>query len=200
MKKINIIIIFLFACVLAILIYKRYEYREKNILVLGDNNLLNLDVENYIYYLKENYKNINDRFVSDYKKYIDIENDIKNNKYIYIKGKKMFLNQEIKNADIIIISANNDDYISKCNKNNNIINNYNSLKYKEVSSIINLTNKISASKVIILGNYCYKYNSIISNEQNELYSKYNYINLNELDANYNFEYKIYLEIKKYIDS
>ncbi len=200
MKKINILIIFLFACFFAIVIYSKYSNNEKNILILGDNYLVELDNKNYLFYLKEKYKNINDKFIFEFKKYSDIENDIKNNYYLYNKGEKMYLNVEIQKADIIIINAGNKEYMSKCNKNERLIKEYILKKYYEVNNLIKIINRLTDAKVVIVGNYCSKFNPIISGKLNGLYSE-NYINMYDiynLYKNNNFEYNIYNKINNYV--
>ena len=199
MKKKKILIIFLLSLFVTFITYK-YLYKYKlNILLIGDNNINKLTIKNYSYYLKNNNRvnKLNDVFTFDYKNYRDIENDIKNNYYVYFKNKKMYLNQEINSNQIIILSANNDEYFFKCNKSNSVLKNYNNKIYKSVSNIVNLINRISTAKIIIIGNYCSKYNEEISDYLNDLYKNYNYINMYELYDKYkddNLEYKLYKEI------
>ncbi|MBQ6285258.1 MAG: hypothetical protein IJK67_02985 [Bacilli bacterium] len=200
MRKINILIIFLFACSFTMLIYEKYKNNEKNILILGDNHLLELDNKNYLFYLKKEYKNINDKFISDYDKYNDIENKIKNNYYLYNKGEKRYLNIEIQKSDIIIINANNKIFMSKCNKNDRLIKEYILKQYYELNSLIKILSKLSDAKIIIIGNYCSEYNSNVSNKLNNLY-KNNYINMYDmynLYKNNNLEYNIYNKINNYV--
>ena len=75
----------------------------------------------------DKYYNINDLnklFTNDNETYKDIINNIKNNYYIYEKGKKVYLNQKITESDIIILNANNENYFEKCFKGKSIIKKY----------------------------------------------------------------------------
>lgn len=149
--------------------------------------------------MKNNYK-LNDIFIEDYKNYRNIEDDIRNNKFIYLKNKREYLNYNISSiSDIIIISANNNEYLKKCNKPISILKQYNLKKYEELKKSMSLINKITNSKIIIIGNYCSNFNEEISEYLNNLYSMYNYINMYEIynkNKDNNFEYKLYLEINK----
>lgn len=202
MKKKKILIIFLLSLFVTFVTYK-YLYKEKlNIILIGDNDINKLTIKNYSYYLKNNNRvnKLNDVFTFDYKNFRDIENNIKNNYYIYFKGKKLYMNKEINNNHIVILNANNDEYFSKCNKSNNILKDYNIRIYNSVSNIIKLINKISNAKVIVIGNYCSQYNKEVSDYLNVLYMNYNYINMYELYNKYkddNMEYHLYKEILNY---
>lgn len=196
MKKINIIVIFFTACFLAFLIYLKYNKDETKILILGDSNLIDLSDNNYVYYLNKKYKYINYKFTDEYKKYNEIENDIKNNKYIYFKGKRTYLNQEISSSNIIIINANNLEYLSKCNKSRRIINEYNIKIYNDITSLVNIIKRISDAKIIIIGNTC-THNNIKSFNNNY----YNYIDVSEIydsKAINSFEYLLYKKIDEYV--
>ena len=196
MNKKNILIIFIFSLIMTFIIYKINYKKNTTILLLGDNYIKKLTNENYSYYLKKKYK-VNDNFIFDNKNYRDIENDIKNNYYIYNKSNKEYLNILISSTVIIVLSANNNEYISKCKKSNSVLKNYNDKIFIKTRNIINLINKISNSKIIIIGNYCSEYNEEISNYLNNLYKDYNYINMYELYKEYknnNLEYHIYSEI------
>jgi len=196
MKKINIIVIFFTACFLAFLIYLKYNKDETKILILGDSNLIDLSDNNYVYYLNKKYKYINYKFTDEYKKYNEIENDIKNNKYIYFKGKKTYLNQEISSSNIIIINANNLEYLSKCNKPRRIINEYNIKIYNDITSLVNIIKRISDAKIIVIGNTCTN-NNIKSFNNNY----YNYIDVSEIydsKAINSFEYLLYKKIDEYV--
>jgi hypothetical protein len=199
MKKRKILIIFLLSLFTTFIIYKIFSKDRTNILLIGDNSINSLTNKNYSYYLKKDIKinDVNEIFTSDYKNYRDIENNIKNNYYIYFKSKKIYLNQEINNNKIIIFSANNDEYLLKCKKSNSVLKNYNKKIYDSVVNIIKLVNRISTAKIIIIGNYCSEYNKEISDYLNNLYKDYNYINMYELYNKYfnnNMEYHLYKAI------
>ncbi len=179
----KILIIFFASILLTILIYYNSNDKKTSILLLGDNYLENLNNYNYIYFLQET--NINKLFKMNYKTYKQINEDINNNYKIYNKNKVVSLNEEISKADIIIISANNDEYLTKCSKNNRVFKEYNYKLYNEINSLINKINKISHSKIIIIGNYCSNKNGTKTFLDN-LYNNYNYINMYEIFEKYNF--------------
>lgn len=124
-------------------------------------------------------------------------NDILNNKKIYYKKEYSYLNKYINNSDYILLSANNNEYASKCNKSIRVLKEYNNILFNDVSKIVNLINKMSNSQVIIIGNYCSVYNEEISDYLEKLYKDYKYINMYKLYNEYknnNLEYQIYKEI------
>jgi len=203
MKIKKILIIFLVSLIFTFIIYKINYKKKINVTLIGDNNIKSLSIENYISYLNKDSSidKVNDIFTFDYKNYKNIKEDIKNNKYIYYKDKKVYLNQQLSDSEIIILNANNDEYLSKCKKSNRILKEYNYKIYKDTKEVVELINKISNSKIIILGNYCSNYNKEISNYLSFLYKDYNYINMYKLYNEYkdnNFEYQIYKRIKSQI--
>ena len=203
MKIKKILIIFLLSLIFTFIIYKINYKKKINVTLIGDNNIKSLSIENYISYLNKDSSidKVNDIFTFDYKNYKNIKEDIKNNKYIYYKDKKIYLNQQLSDSEIIILNANNDEYLSKCKKSNRILKEYNYKIYKDTKEVVELINKISNSKIIILGNYCSNYNKEISNYLSFLYKDYNYINMYKLYNEYkdnNFEYQIYKRIKSQI--
>ena len=199
MKIKKILTIFILSIFLTIIIYN-ISYKERNnILLLGDNNIQSLVKENYIYYLNQDNQinEVNNLFINDNKTYKDIMNDILNNKKIYYKKEYSYLNKYINNSDYILLSANNNEYASKCNKSIRVLKEYNNILFNDVSKIVNLINKMSNSQVIIIGNYCSVYNEEISDYLEKLYKDYKYINMYKLYNEYknnNLEYQIYKEI------
>lgn len=199
MKLKKILTIFILSIFLTIIIYN-ISYKERNnILLLGDNNIQSLVKENYIYYLNQDNQinEVNNLFINDNKTYKDIMNDILNNKKIYYKKEYSYLNKYINNSDYILLSANNNEYASKCNKSIRVLKEYNNILFNDVSKIVNLINKMSNSQVIIIGNYCSVYNEEISDYLEKLYKDYKYINMYKLYNEYknnNLEYQIYKEI------
>ncbi len=93
----KILIIFLFAFLMVILIYKKYDIKEIRVLIIGEK----LDIYKYTDYFKYNY---NSDFIEDNVTYKKLINYIENNKNIYKKGNRLFLNQLILDSDIIIIN------------------------------------------------------------------------------------------------
>lgn len=152
--------------------------------MLGDNHLTNNEYKTYDKYLYDDLKNdvvfFNELFTLDKNNYKDILNDIKNNKYVVSKNKKIYLNQLISKSNIIILNANNEEYFNKCNKSDSILKEYDKKIYDDLNSLINVINKISTAKIIIIGNYCINKDN---NNLNKLYKNYNYINMFDLTKN-----------------
>ena len=199
MKMKKILIIFLIALIFTFIIYK-INYKEKlNVLILGDNNIKSLSKDNYINHLinNNNIDNVNDLFTFDNKTNKNIINDIKSNYAIYYKNNKIKLNELISNSEIIILTSNNNEYISKCNKPGSVLKEYNKKVYEKNIELINIINKISNTKIIILGNYCSNYNKEVSKYLDMLYNNYNYINMYKLYNEYknkDMEYELYKQI------
>ena len=180
--KIKILVIFFLALIMSFIIYNVTLNNRKSILILGDNHLLDSNYKTYDKYLyddlKDNVVFFNELFTEEGKTYKDIINDIKNNKYVISKNKNIYLNQLISKANIIILNANNSEYFKKCNKSKSIIKEYNKKISNDIDSLIKIINKISTSKIIMIGNYC-----LNGKDYSSYYSKYNYINMNELVSN-----------------
>lgn len=180
--KIKILVIFFLALILSFIIYNVTLNNRKSILILGDNHLINSNYKTYDKYLYDDLKDdivfFNELFTDENKTYKDIINDIKNNKYVISKNKNIYLNQLISKANIIILNANNSEYFKKCNKSKSIIEEYNKKISNDIDSLIKIINKISTSKIIVIGNYC-----LNGEDYSDYYSKYNYINMYELVSN-----------------
>lgn len=180
--KIKILVIFFLALIMSFIIYNVTLNNRKSILILGDNHLLDSNYKTYDKYLyddlKDNVVFFNELFTEEGKTYKDIINDIKDNKYVVFKNKNIYLNQLISKANIIILNANNSEYFKKCNKSKSIIKEYNKKISNDIDSLIKIINKISTSKIIVIGNYC-----LNGKDYSSYYSRYNYINMNELVSN-----------------
>ena len=180
--KIKILVIFFLALIMSFIIYNVTLNNRKSILILGDNHLLDSNYKTYDKYLyddlKDNVVFFNELFTEEGKTYKDIINDIKDNKYVVFKNKNVYLNQLISKANIIILNANNSEYFKKCNKSKSIIKEYNKKISNDIDSLIKIINKISTSKIIVIGNYC-----LNGKDYSSYYNKYNYINMNELVSN-----------------
>lgn len=180
--KIKILVIFFLALIMSFIIYNVTLNNRKSILILGDNHLLDSNYKTYDKYLyddlKDNVVFFNELFTEEGKTYKDIINDIKDNKYVVFKNKNVYLNQLISKANIIILNANNSEYFKKCSKSKSIIEEYNKKISNDIDSLIKIINKISTSKIIVIGNYC-----LNGKDYSSYYSKYNYINMNELVSN-----------------
>ncbi len=182
--KIKILVIFFLALIFSFIIYDVTLTNRKSILILGDNHLTNNEYKTYDKYLYDDLKDniifFYELFTLDKNDYKSILNDIKNNKYVISKNKKIYLNQLISKSNVIILNANNEEYFSKCDKSDSILKEYDKKIYNDLNNLINVINKISTAKIIIIGNYCInKENSNL----NELYKKYNYINMFDLTKN-----------------
>ena len=181
--KLKILVIFL-ALIFSFIIYDVTLTNRKSILMLGDNHLTNNEYKTYDKYLYDDLKNdvvfFNELFTLDKNNYKDILNDIKNNKYVVSKNKKIYLNQLISKSNIIILNANNEEYFNKCNKSDSILKEYDKKIYDDLNNLINVINKISTAKIIIIGNYCINKDN---NNLNKLYKNYNYINMFDLTKN-----------------
>ena len=203
MKKNKLLVIFFLSCLFSYIIYNYTISNRINILILGDNYLINSKYKTYDKYLLDKYYNINDLnklFTNDNETYKDIINNIKNNYYIYEKGKKVYLNQKITESDIIILNANNENYFEKCFKGKSIIKKYDENVTNDIIKLKKIISKISPAKVIVISNYCYNdkyqlYNGDIN--LNNLYFKYQNTKSKRLNDKVN--YQIYSEIVKHID-
>lgn len=162
MKKNNILVIFFLSCFLSFIIYKYNVDHRISVLILGDNKLLNSKYKTYDTYLKDylSFKMdfVDSSFVSENKTYKDLINNIKNNYYVMSKNKRIYLNQMISKSDYIILNANNNEYLDKCNKSTKIIENYDNKIENEIFSLIEIINKISTAKIIVISNYCKNHN------------------------------------------
>lgn len=202
MKKNKLLVIFFLSCIFSYIIYNYTMESRVNILVLGDNYLLNSKYKTYDKYLLDKYYNLNDfnkLFTSENTTYKDIINNIKNNYYVYSKDKKIYMNPLIASADIIIVNANNEKYFEKCNKSKSVILKYNEDVSYDIEKLKNLIKKISPAKVIVISNYCYNQNYNINNGDiniNEIYYKYQNSKSKRLNDKVN--YQIYNKIIEYI--
>ena len=82
MKKNKLLVIFFLSCIFSYIIYNYTINNRIDILVLGDNYLLNSEYETYDKYLLDKYYNLNNFnkvFTSENITYKEIINKIKNN-------------------------------------------------------------------------------------------------------------------------
>ncbi len=202
MKKNKLLVIFFLSCIFSYIIYNYTINNRIDILVLGDNYLLNSEYETYDKYLLDKYYNLNNfnkLFTSENITYKEIINKIKNNYYIYSKDKKIYINPLIANADIIIVNANNEKYFEKCNKSESVILKYDEDVSNDINELKNLIKKISPAKVVVISNYCYNQNYNINNGDinlNQIYYKYQNSKSKRLNDKVN--YQIYNKIVEYI--
>lgn len=202
MKKNKLLVIFFLSCILSYIIYNYTINNRIDILVLGDNYLLNSEYETYDKYLLDKYYNLNNfnkLFTSENITYKDIIKNIKDNYYVYSKDKKVYLNPLIASADIIIVNANNEKYFEKCNKSESVILKYDEDVSNDINELKNLIKKISPAKVVVISNYCYNQNYNINNGDinlNQIYYKYQNSKSKRLNDEVN--YQIYNKIVEYI--
>ena len=202
MKKNKLLVIFFLSCLFSYIIYNYTINNRINVLVLGDNYLINSKYKTYDKYLQDKYYNINDfnkLFTTDNGTYKDIINNIKNNYFVFEKGKKIYLNQKITESDLIILNANNDNYFEKCYKGKSIIRKYNESVIEDINVLKEIISKISAAKVIVISNYCYNEDYQLNDGDislNSLYLKYQNNKSKRLNDKVN--YQIYSEIVRNI--
>lgn len=152
--KNKILVIFFLALIFSVIIYKINVNNKKNILILGDKYYLSSNYKTYDHFLRDKYYNVNILLTDETDTYSKIKEKIINNYSITIKNKKMYLSQEISKANYIIISANNSNYMEKCNKSKKVSYNYIKKINNDINDLINIINKISTSKIIIIDNSC----------------------------------------------
>lgn len=152
--KNKILVIFFLALIFSVIIYKINVNNKKNILILGDKYYLGSNYKTYDHFLRDKYYNVNILLTDETDTYSKIKEKIINNYSITIKNKKMYLSQEISKANYIIISANNSNYMEKCNKSKKVSYNYIKKINNDINDLINIINKISTSKIIIIDNSC----------------------------------------------
>ena len=143
MKKI-LLVIFFFALISSIMIYKNRPIKEK-VLFIGEKE-----------YLKDINYDKYDVFLYDNITFKQLINSIKNNDYIIIKNKKVYLNQLLANSNKILIGVNNIEYNKKCNNKEINIQTYNNRIELYKKELLNILEKMSYSKIIIMDNYCDK--------------------------------------------
>ena len=143
MKKI-LLVIFSLSIIICFIIYSITKRNESNILIVGEiNNIFNE--------IKTNKKNIN-MFLYNKIDYKELKSAIKNNDYIIIKKKKIYLNQLISKSNIIVINANNIEFYNRCKKEK--LNNYDYFANKYLNELVDIIRKINTCKIIIINNNC----------------------------------------------
>lgn len=140
MRKNILLVIFFFALICSIIIYKISYEDSYRVLYIGENKKELLD-NNYETFL---YDNIT---------YKELINMIKNNDYYIMKNKNIYLNQLISSADKIIINANNVEYKKRC-KNNKITKGYMDVLKNNKNELKNLILRFSNAKIVFVNNNC----------------------------------------------
>ncbi len=165
MKKI-ILVIFSFAILIVILIYKINDKEKEKVLIISENNILinSKDIEFFLY---------------DNITYKELIKSIKSNDSIIIKNKRKYLNQLIAKSNVIILNINNNEYDKRCKTNK--INNYNEYIKEDINMLLILIKRISNSKIYIISNDC-SYKSICNNINKDIKNIY-IINTNKISKN-----------------
>ena len=142
MKK--ILAVFFLAVVLSFIIYK-ITYKENDyILIIGENDNYTQTI------IKDLSNNKIQTFLYDNITYKELIKAIKNNDYVIIKDKKIYLNQLIASSKNIIIYAGNKDY---CNRNK-ITSTYKNNRERDILELKELINKFSSASVNVIENKC----------------------------------------------
>ena len=142
MKKIKLLVIFFFAIIFVLIIYKVTYKNNNKVLVIGEDININININNYDI----------TKFLYDNITYKELLRAIDSNESIIIKNKRVYLNELIANTDYIIINANEIEYLKRCK--NKVNNYYEEMLIKNKKIIINKIKKISNAKIIIIDNNC----------------------------------------------
>ena len=146
----KILVIFFMSLILSMLIYSSNNKNKINILFLGENNIINSTLVNEF-----NKYNVN-TFTYNNITYKELLNNIKNNDYYVLKNNKMYLNKLIYDSDYIVLVANNIEYNKRCDKEKYIVKSYKNSINKNLNKLINMINKFSKTKIIVIDNNCNK--------------------------------------------
>lgn len=165
----KILVIFLFALVITNIIY-RYFYKENTkVLLITDANL-KLVSNNLEYYKFDNIS------------FNELNKKITLNDNYLIKNKRIFLNQEINKANILLIDINGEEIKNKCKKDLAITKQFFDKEYNSYIELKQKLGKISKAKVVLLYYEC-KNNEETNNYLNKLYNKERCINLSKTPIN-----------------
>ena len=189
MKKIILILSLFLSC------YIIYNMTNKNniyYLSLGDGlatSTYNNDKAGYGYaerlkdYLKEENKleEYNFLFTNNDYRITDLLNMIKYNDYKYLKGKEIYINQALKQADIITLSIGMNELYYKILINDNNIYTYINEMLSDMEALLKYINKYNHKKVLVLGYYN------ITNNNQDIFNYVNY-KLKKIVEIENFEY------------
>lgn len=183
MKKIICVLFLFLLCYACYYIYNITEDRTLDVISIGD------DIASNPYLKKENSKYNTDFINKDYR-INDLLNIIKYNEELTINDKEISIHQQLKKADILIISIGMNDIYYKLNDNSKEIYSYLNNILNSYEEILNEISKYDYKAVYIL-NY---YNT--SNKYNDLFVYTNY-KLNKIANNYHYNY---LDIAKILNN
>lgn len=185
-RLLKILVIFFISSILTIIIYNFYHEEKINILSIGDElgqgkTPFNGYNHSYNYYLRRKKLNISSIEINNLT-YDTIHQKIYYDQNIYYKGKYINIKNAIKQNKYLIISANTEISLDKCNKNSRIYTEYLDNIFEKMSKITDQILKIGNVKIIYLTPYCKEYNEEISKYINKYYSYKStyFINLNDL--------------------
>ena len=130
----KILVIFLFAVIMIRIIYYFNNKEINNALIIGEE-IVNIDASKYKV----------KTFLYDNITYKELIKSIKNNDYIVVKEKKVYLTELISNSKYIVITANK----SYCKKHRLLDNRSNN----DLNYLISIIKRISIGEVIVI-NYC----------------------------------------------
>ena len=105
-------------------------------------------------------------------------------KKIYYKGEYTNIKNIIKQNNIIILNANTNKSLNKCNKNNRIYKEYLDNTFEKTTKIIDQIYITGTNKVIVLSPYC--------TNNNEEITKY-------IDKYYNYKITTYINLNKVLN-
>lgn len=221
MKK-KIILIALIGAILSVVIYFYTQNKEITIVALGDGLALGMTpygIEGYSFndYLKEDYLNKHElkayihEFARKGKTIKELIYEIKENKAITIKNKKIEIKQAINQADILTIAIGMDE-LANTKITNQIKNEY----LHDLEELLSMIKMLNQNKVIIVSLYTWGKNDLLTIEKlnasirdmvltndflfidiNKILMKEEYyLNKESFYINYMGHQRIYEEIKK----
>lgn len=177
-------ILFLFLlCYACYYIYNITEDKNLDIVAIGDDIASNP-------FLKKDNNKFNTDFINNDYRINDLLNTIKYNEEITINNKEVSIHQQLRKADILIISIGMNDIYYKLNDDtkeiytylNNILNSY--------EQILTQISKYDYKSVYILNYYS------INNKRSDIFTYINY-KLNKIANNYHYTY---LDIAKILNN
>lgn len=160
MKKILLLILTLFLFLSCYIIFQITENKAVNYVLIGDEL-----VNNPYIMRKHNYKN---NFVSNDYRIIDLIKIIKYNEEIFVDNRMVSIHQQLKNADILVISIGNREILDKLNDTTKDKYVYINKLIYNLRELFLLLNKYDYQQVYFLGYY---------NEENSEKELFRYLNM-----------------------
>lgn len=161
MKKIIFILILFLSCYIIynLTVDSKYYYLSIGDYLSYGVNSYGLKENGYSFYVKnylereDELKYFNDSFTDNNYRIIDLINMVKYNEEKVINGKKLNINQLLKKADIITLSAGMNDLYYKLNVNDDNIYNYMNGLISDMDELLNYIDRFNHNKVFVLGYY-----------------------------------------------